>query len=128
MQISAANPQNPVSITISPNFEHPHPPVPTHFSPDFGQNSAQNDYYYGYRFYNPLLGRWANRDPMGERGGVNLYGFVGNAPLNDTDPYGLYVGTVDKTVWRPYVRNTWEWTGWRPTHYARVFGPIVATR
>ena len=26
-------------------------------------------YYYGYRYYNPELGRWINRDPIGERGG-----------------------------------------------------------
>ncbi len=31
-----------------------------------------------YRAYNPDLGRWLNRDPIGENGGVNLYGFVGN--------------------------------------------------
>ncbi len=28
---------------------------------------------YGYRFYNPDLGRWVNRDPIGERGGLSLY-------------------------------------------------------
>jgi RHS repeat-associated protein len=45
--------------------------------------------YYGYRFYSPALGRWINRDPLGEEGGVNLYGFVGNNPVNKTDPLGL---------------------------------------
>jgi len=30
----------------------------------------------GYRFYNPELGRWINRDPIEEEGGLNLYGFV----------------------------------------------------
>ena len=34
--------------------------------------------YYGYRWYSPMHGRWINRDPIGESGGVNLYGFVGN--------------------------------------------------
>ena len=29
--------------------------------------------YYGYRYYNPSVGRWPNRDPIGEAGGVNLY-------------------------------------------------------
>jgi insecticidal toxin complex protein TccC len=46
-------------------------------------------YYYGFRFYDPGLQRWINRDPIGEMGGLNLYGFVGNSPLIYVDPYGL---------------------------------------
>jgi RHS repeat-associated protein len=44
---------------------------------------------YGYRFYVPLLGRWINRDPIEERGGVNLYLTTKNQPLNYTDFLGL---------------------------------------
>jgi RHS repeat-associated protein len=44
--------------------------------------------YYGYRFYNPELGRWINRDPIGERGGVNTYRFVGNNAIAYTDYLG----------------------------------------
>ncbi|TXI90111.1 MAG: hypothetical protein E6Q40_01355, partial [Cupriavidus sp.] len=46
-------------------------------------------YYYGYRFYNPVQGRWVNRDPIEEEGGVNLYGMVSNDPANKIDPFGL---------------------------------------
>jgi RHS repeat-associated protein len=46
--------------------------------------------YYGYRYYSPSTGRWLSFDPAGEAGGLNLYGFVGNDPLNFIDPYGLY--------------------------------------
>ncbi len=45
-------------------------------------------YYYGYRFYDPALGRWINRDPIGERGGLNLYGFVENDPVRKWDILG----------------------------------------
>ena len=35
----------------------------------------------GLRFYSAESSRWLNRDPIGERGGLNLYGFVGNGPV-----------------------------------------------
>jgi len=46
-------------------------------------------HYYGYRFYDSKNGRWINRDPIGERGGVNLYGFIGNDPTGKLDILGL---------------------------------------
>lgn len=42
-----------------------------------------------YRAYNPSLGRWLSRDPIGEAGGINLYGYVRNQPLFRVDPLGL---------------------------------------
>jgi RHS repeat-associated protein len=42
---------------------------------------------YEYRAYSPSLGRWLNRDPLGERGG-NLYAFVSNNPESAVDPDG----------------------------------------
>ena len=48
-------------------------------------------YYYGYRFYDPNLQRWPNRDPIGEEGGVNLYGFAGNHMPNAVDMLGLKI-------------------------------------
>jgi RHS repeat-associated protein len=44
------------------------------------------------RFYDPTLQRFLSQDPIGELGGLNLYGFVGNSPLNRADPYGLAYG------------------------------------
>ena len=51
-------------------------------------------YYYGYRFYAPALMRWLNRDPIEEDGGLNLYGFCGNAAIGNIDLYGLVRLTV----------------------------------
>ena len=42
-----------------------------------------------YRAYNPQTGRWLSRDPIGENGGLNIYGYVGNDPLGSVDPLGL---------------------------------------
>jgi RHS repeat-associated protein len=46
-------------------------------------------YYYGYRYYDPMTGRWPSRDPIEERGGINLYGFVVNDGVNRLDMLGL---------------------------------------
>ena len=44
--------------------------------------------YYGYRYYNAGTGRWLSRDPIGERGGANLYCCLKNAPVNHADALG----------------------------------------
>jgi RHS repeat-associated protein len=42
-----------------------------------------------YRAYDPATGRWLSRDPIGEEGGINLYGYVGGEPIGGTDSLGL---------------------------------------
>ncbi len=44
----------------------------------------------GLRYYNPEMGRWLNRDPLGDRSRVRLYPFVSNNPIGFVDPVGLY--------------------------------------
>jgi RHS repeat-associated protein len=44
---------------------------------------------YSYRWYDPLTGRWPSRDPIEEKGGINLYGFLRNNGLNWWDYLGL---------------------------------------
>jgi RHS repeat-associated protein len=53
--------------------------------------------YYGHRYYDPVVGRWPSRDPIGERGGLNLYGFVGNSATAVIDPFGLEGSVILKT-------------------------------
>jgi RHS repeat-associated protein len=50
---------------------------PYRFSTKFTEGST-GLVYYGFRWYDAGKGRWVNRDPIGEEGGVNLYGMVGN--------------------------------------------------
>ncbi len=42
-----------------------------------------------YRYYSPGLGRWPTIDPIGFRGGLNLYAYVLNSPSNFFDRFGL---------------------------------------
>jgi RHS repeat-associated protein len=66
-------------------------------------------YYYGFRFYDPANQRWISRDPLGEAGGINLYQFVGNSPLNRVDPLGLAFG--DWWDCRTYSSGYARWVG-----------------
>ena len=52
-------------------------------------DSKTNLVYYNYRYYSPELGRWTKRDSIGEDGGFNLYGMVGNDPVLWFDLLGL---------------------------------------
>jgi RHS repeat-associated protein len=46
-------------------------------------------YNYRFRWYSPILGRFLQTDPIGVNGGINVYQFVGNDPINSFDSFGL---------------------------------------
>ena len=59
---------------------------------------------YEYRCYSPALGRWMTRDPIGEDGGINLYAFCENDPLDNCDYLGLSMYPLDML---PNPRTCW---------------------
>jgi RHS repeat-associated protein len=70
------------------------------------ENDGTGLYYYRARYYSPQLGRFISEDPIGFRGGINKYAYVGNSPLNYIDPYGK---------WPFYNRQNPQFPGQRPT-------------
>ena len=67
---------------------------------------------YLYRYYDPLTGRWPSRDPIEEKGGMNLYGFVGNNGVNAWDYLGFCIQTDFNWTddWN-VISFDQEWTG-----------------
>src|SRR3546814_18527913 len=55
--------------------------------------------YYKARMYSPALGRFMQTDPIGYAGGMNLYAYVGNDPVNLVDPMGLKDILVTSCGW-----------------------------
>jgi hypothetical protein len=53
-------------------------------------------------YYNPATGTWLSRDPIGEQGGLNLYGFVANDAVNRADRLGLEIFTA-RAVAKSYI-------------------------
>ena len=51
------------------------------------------------RWYDSATGRWLSKDPIGISGGLNLYAFCGNDPVNYVDPLGLKVVNNSGVTW-----------------------------
>jgi RHS repeat-associated protein len=66
--------------------------------------------FYRARFYDPQIGRFISEDPIGFRGGINQFTYVGNDPLIYIDPYGYqgtysgYQGMPTPRMWPPLPR------------------------
>jgi RHS repeat-associated protein len=58
-------------------------------------------HYNYFRFYDPKTGRYLTPDPIGLSGGLNLYAYVLNDPINAIDPFGLYSWYSEFNVFDP---------------------------
>jgi RHS repeat-associated protein len=72
----------------------------------------------GHRYYSPEISRWLSRDPIGEDGAVNLYGFTHNDPIRRVDqdgridvatPFYTVLSQVDVQGW--YCKDSFPWQG-----------------
>ena len=60
---------------------------------------SETGLHYNYhRYYDPNTGRYLTPDPIGLAGGINLFIYAGNNPINSIDPFGLF-------DWKDYSRS-----------------------
>jgi RHS repeat-associated protein len=71
------------------------------------REAATGNWYSVYRHLDPRTGRWTQRDPIGFKGRVNLYPYVGNNPISATDPEGLQAERGDRKGDDP-LRRAWN--------------------
>ncbi|WP_099136227.1 RHS repeat-associated core domain-containing protein [Xenorhabdus budapestensis] len=67
------------------------------------------------RYYSPALGRFLQTDSAGTEGGLNLYAYTGNDPVNLVDPTGQWGETASTVLdYIPIVggaKGIYEFTG-----------------
>ncbi|MGH7927351.1 MAG: RHS repeat-associated core domain-containing protein, partial [Candidatus Binatia bacterium] len=63
-------------------------------------------YYMRARYYDPAIGRFLSEDPIGIAGGLNLYAYSGNDPVNNRDPSGLAQEVPDPGYYAHLARST----------------------
>jgi RHS repeat-associated protein len=110
-------------ITPQTNFQNSY----TYTGREWDKETAL--YYYRARYYDPSIGRFISRDPIGFEGGINLYAYVQNNPVNWIDPWGLY---TEITFWQPVGHtsssfghissnvNGWNYS-WGPNGWDRTY-------
>ncbi|MDA8138944.1 MAG: RHS repeat-associated core domain-containing protein [Desulfobacteraceae bacterium] len=79
-------------------------------------DSEVNLYYYGFRYYSPVVGRWISRDPKYESDGPNLYGFVHNNVINKIDLYGLWGASTHSEMTKTAFNNAAILEQWGKTY------------
>jgi len=76
-----------------------------------------------FRAYDPALGRWLSRDPIGLSGGPNLYGYVHGQPTTARDPLGFQGETATATAVKESVKVGFEYA----LKTGRTLGSAIGT-
>jgi len=123
---------NPIAVTSSPTSGSAQTVWRASFQP-FGQASVNQDpdgdsqafsldlrlpgqirdaetglHYNWYRYYDPSLGRYISADPIGQIGGINVYKYALNSPINFTDALGLRIDWGNYVISNPAVKSNLE--------------------
>lgn len=75
-------------------------------------NTATGLYNFRARWFDPMTGRWLSKDPLGLKGGLNLYEFCKNDPANFVDPSGLKTEKPEEN--KPPIPSFWPPKGEDP--------------
>ena len=85
-----------IELEQDPAFVQPYAFAAREFDPETSL------YFYRARTYDSSVGRFLQVDPIGFSGGINLYAYVANNPINVSDPFGL-IG-LKEVIRRPGVQ------------------------
>ena len=72
-------------------------------------DQATKLHYNYFRDYDPRLGRYIESDPIGLRGGINTYAYVGDNPVANYDNFGLVNQNYFPAAGWPYLGNLADW-------------------
>jgi uncharacterized protein RhaS with RHS repeats len=66
-----------------------------------------------HRYFDPAVGRYISADPIGQLGGMNVYTYGGDDPVNRADPTGLDTAIISngRTSGNPFGHSGLAFTG-----------------
>ncbi|MBR3924663.1 MAG: hypothetical protein IKJ45_16210, partial [Kiritimatiellae bacterium] len=67
------------------------------FSSEYAEDDTAT-VYYNYRHYEPVMGRWMNRDPIDEDYNGNVYAYIENNTQGNSDCLGLRTKTINGVI------------------------------